>query len=806
MKKIFKSKVNVILAITLVILIIVTVIALLIWQMTSRTSNGEESLEDKLNSRKYFESLAINLEVKKAKRDGIDTSLMELFGISKEEEERILSSKENLIDFFSGSTYEIYRQENNIIYIKNDYQTKKIIVSSPNMKIENKNSFNAKNISHMPSGLYILEYETKKKARAAEEYFLSQDGMKVMKDEVIYVTEISDESQTMYGETGEELPEGANTRGVTDLGLNNFKKIVEENGNPSEVIVSTVGYGVQIQNSFFNGRIINRYYNFMDNKKEVSETIAQGSRIAEVIVDSTSDNIKLLPIKIVNEERYTTTATTVNGIEYATKFSDVICYELVGKQSEAIDISLRKAFELEKPLCAVTTKGKIVYPANHETTIATASLNKNMELATYSGEGEYIDFSASSTDIKEIFNNSQTVSRWSGAQYSNAIMASEIAMLKTYNKDLKIKDVYNELIKYSEDKGATGKDEKFGYGIPKFQNLQISDLDKKAPEMKDIEFNSENWEKVKKVKISANDNIRILGWQITESEEAPGEWNNIEGLTPVLETEAEINHNGKYFIWVRDSANNTSNKQIELNKIDNTAPTVEYTINKDKLFTEGFATINVEAKDEESGLAESPYSWDNSSWGKDNNSLKVNENGRYTIYCKDNVGNVATKEISIDLFAIKAQAIINEGKVIKSITPSVSWDNNTNLDVQMILKNNIDIVAWQITKEIAEPTGYVVLKQKEINNLDNSSSQSNTNTATSNSINTNSNSTKNTTANNSSNIISTIPQSSSSEFNSSNSHVAITANFDAGTTYYIWVIDSGGKKYSQSFKIEKVLK
>ena len=169
------------------------------------------------------------------------------------------------------------------------------------------------------------------------------------------------------------------------------------------------------------------------------------------------------------------------------------------------------------------------------------------------------------------------------------------------------------------------------------------------------------------------------------------------------------------------------------------------------------------------------------------------------------MGNIATKEISIDLFAIKAQAIINEGKVIKSITPSVSWDNNTNLDVQMILKNNIDIVAWQITKEITEPTGYVVLKQKEINNLDNSSSQSNTNTATSNSINTNSNSTKNTTANNSSNIISTIPQSSSSEFNSSNSHVAITANFDAGTTYYIWVIDSGGKKYSQSFKIEKVL-
>lgn len=815
MKKLFEKKINIVLMVVLAILIVVTIVAMIIWIKTSASANQEVSLEDKLNSRKYFESLAVNLDVKRVKRDGIDISLIEMFGISKEDEENILSSRENLIDFFSGSTYEIYRQENNIIYIKNDYQTKKIIVYSPNTKIENKNSFSAKSIIQMPSGLYILEYETKKKTRAAEDYFTSQDGVKVMKDEVAYVTEISDESQTMYGENGEELAEGTNSRGVTDLGLNNFKKIVEENGNPNEIIVSTVGYGMQIQNSFFNGRISNKYYNFIDNKKDASETISQGSRIAEVIIDATSSNVKLLPVKVVNEEGYTTTATLINGIEYATKFSDVICYELVGKQSDAIDISLKNAYKEEKPFCAVTTKGKVIYPANHETTIATASLNKNLEIATYSGEGEYIDFAVSSTDIKEIFNDSLTVSRWSGVQYSNAIMAAEVAMLKTYNKDLKIKDLYNELMKYSEDKGASGKDDKYGNGIPKFQNLQISDLDKTAPEMKDIEFNNDNWEKLKKIKISANDNIRIMGWQVTETEETPGEWNNIEGLTPALETETEINHNGKYLIWVRDSANNTSNKQIEINKVDNTAPTIEYTINKDKLLTEGFATINVEAKDEESGLAESPYSWDNTSWGKENNSLKVNENGRYTIYCRDNVGNVSNKEVVIDLFAIKAQAIINEGNVIKSITPSVSWNNNTNLDVQIILKNTVDIVAWQISKESTEPTGYVVLKQNETNgsnNSANSSNQNNTINVVSNSTNSkstaNNNITTNTTTtntiNNTNSIISTIPQSSSSEFNTSNSHVAITANFEAGTTYYIWVIDSNGKKYSQSFRIEKV--
>ena len=156
------------------------------------------------------------------------------------------------------------------------------------------------------------------------------------------------------------------------------------------------------------------------------------------------------------------------GIEYASKLSDIICYELVNKENEAIDKALKNAYKENKIVCAVTTKGENSYPASYSTTIATASLNKNLEIATYSGSGDYIDFSASSTDIKEIFNNSSSVSRWSGAQYSNAFIASEIALIKTYNKDFSIKEIYNELIKYSKDLGDSGKDKSFGNGIPIF--------------------------------------------------------------------------------------------------------------------------------------------------------------------------------------------------------------------------------------------------------------------------------------------------------------------------------------------------
>ena len=796
MKKIFEKKLNIVIVVVVIILLLVSAFAIIIWRKTSASLHQDVSYEDKLNTKNYFENIAINFDVKKVKRDGTDTTLKEEFGISESEEATILSSIDNLREFLSGSTYEIARKENNIVYIKNEYQTKKILIIC-NEKIEKNNSFNAKNIVQMPSGTYILEYDTKKRARAAEEYFSEKNGYKVLKDEISFVQQINDESQTMYGDDHNDLPEGVNARSTIDMGLDNFKRVINENGNPNEIIVSTIGYGIQKDSNYFNERISERYYSFIDGKKDVSETISQGSRIAEVIVDSTADNVKILPVKIVNDKGCTCLSAVINAIEYSTRYSDIICYEIVNKQNEAIDRALKNAYKEEKPVCAVTTKGNSVYPASHETTISTASVNRNFEIATYSGKGTFIDFAASSTDIREIFSGGSSVSRWSGVQYSNACLAAEIALLKTYNKELKIKDIYNELIKYCQDYGTTGKDDDYGYGVPKFGAITISDLDKINPEMDDVIFDNEKWEKVKNIKIGAKDNIRILGWQVTENGDEPSQWNLLEGISPKLETGYDINKNGKYFVWVQDSAGNKVNKEIELSKVDNTAPNISYTINRDSLFTSGFVTINVEATDEESGLSEAPYSWDNSSWGKENNSLKVTDNGRYTIYCRDNVGNVSSKEIVIDSFAIKAQAIINEGNIIKSVSPSTSWDNNTNLDVQIILKNSFDIVAWQITTENREPNGYVVLKQKEDYNRNNTTN----NTSSTSSVVSNNNLN---TSNETTSIISNIPQSSNSQFNASNSHVAITANFEAGNTYYIWVIDANGKKYSQGFKIEKV--
>ena len=171
------------------------------------------------------------------------------------------------------------------------------------------------------------------------------------------------------------------------------------------------------------------------------------------------------------------------------------------------------------PVCCVTKNGEEneeIFPANNSTTIAVSSIDKDLKTTSYSGNGEYIDFVASSTDVQEIFNTSSTVSKWSGAGYSNAHIASLIAMIKTYNKQATILEIYNILRNYCRDLGTQGRDSTYGYGFPDFTGIKISDIDKTLPEIKELVIDEEKWEKTKAINVKGSDNIRIYGWNVTK--------------------------------------------------------------------------------------------------------------------------------------------------------------------------------------------------------------------------------------------------------------------------------------------------
>ena len=757
-----RAKLNKILIIITIILVVITIICAISY-IIIKNKKTEESYEDRVIAKNYFMEMTIDLHKKEAKRDGNQINLKDEFDITEEQQNLILSSETELLNFFADSTFEVNIKEG-VAYITNKYQTKKLLVE---ISEESTPNFHAENVDEVQKGIYILSYDTQKKARAAYENLSTSNNIKNIDiDTVSKITSVNDVSQTVYGSNESNENNQYKSLGVTKMGLDNYQKIIEENGNPSDVIISTIGYGACIDNDYFVGKIDENYYNFIEDSKNVKETVPQGSRILEVIKESTTHNVKILPLVVVNNENYTTTSAIVKAIQYATTNSDVICYELANNENTIIDLMLKKAFTENKPVCCATISNKDLngdYPANNSTTIAISSIDKSENFADYSGKGSYVDFSAYSTDVEEIFNTTSTISKWSGAQYSNAHIASAIALIKTYHKQYTILEIYNELRNWCNDLGDEGKDELYGYGVPDFSKIQISDIDNDMPEIQEIVYENNTWEKSKNIQIKANDNIRIFGWTVTNSDKEPGKWNLVETLTPTLDVSSTIEKNGTYYIWVTDSAGNVVNKTIEVNKIDNIPPSIDYTIDDSKLESDKYLTIKINAKDDESGLNQSPYSFDGTIWGT-TKELKVTENGTYKIYVKDNLDNIAQKEIKINKFNQEGSATIGTGSIIKNIEVPADWSGNINNSVKIIFNDNLKIRNYKITETGELPTEFIEYEDE---------TQKNQNTVY-------------------------------DVFNNQGyTNFTVTISLTANTQYYLWVKDEDGNIMSQAFNINK---
>lgn len=772
----------------------------------------EISYDDGITCKNYFKQITINLSNKEVKRDNIETSLKEEFNLSNEEENLAFSSMDEMRKLLSNSVFDI-SENGQTFTIKNLYQTKSIIVKSKNVK----ETVDREEVTQISENLYVLSFYSEKLTKAMYNYYKDKDYIeKIYYDDVTINKQINDISQTMYGGTEVDL-NNHHSLGATVMGMDNYNNIINENGNPKDIVIGTIGYGINYQNEFFNERISDNYYNFVLNNKDISETIAQGSRIAEVLVDSTTNNVKIMPLVTVTEEGYTSTSSILKAIAYAAKNSDVICYELINTQSEPIDLALESCFKENVPVCSVSSNSQYEtatenseeektskegdYPANHGMTIAVSSLDREMNLADYSGKGDYIDFSAPSTDVEEIFSNSANISRWSGAQYSNAQIAATIALIKTYSKDATILDVYNFLRNFSEDLGDEGKDELYGYGCPKFQNLTIGDIDKTSPEFKEVTFENDTWEVVKQVKIVANDNIRMKDWAITKNENGPDdkEWNAMQAVTPDLDVSSTLTENGKYYIWIRDIAGNTATKEIQIDKIDNTPPEIAYTINKDTLAS-GYVTITVTAEDSQSGLYDSPFSWDKITWSQENSTRTIKENGRYKVYAEDNLGNISEKEILVDCFPQAGTFELKDGNIITNMKVSANWIGNTNNDVEIELNKDLDIAGWQITTDENTPNEFVAVEGANviIENQENNNNNSSNDTSLPNNVVIDGNiQASNTTAQeNTQSQIQVIPRTEP---------IVLHTTLDIDKTYYFWTKDSYGNTAYQAFVIHKAV-
>lgn len=160
----------------------------------------------------------------------------------------------------------------------------------------------------------------------------------------------------------------------------------------------------------------------------------------------------------------------------------------------------------------------------------------------------------------------------------------------------------------------------------------VDHIDHTPPEIASFQASSDAWQSSVELLVNASDAESGLAAE-AYSFDGGVSW----GTSPVY----TVTKNGTYCVSVRDVVGNVKTAETTVSCLDNTPPVVSVATSPSAGdWYEGGLTVNVQAQDTESGLADAPYSFDGGASYLVGNSATLSESGVLEIAVKDRAGNV----------------------------------------------------------------------------------------------------------------------------------------------------------------------
>ena len=421
---------------------------------------------------------------------------------------------------------------------KLDFSAKRLIITTEEDTILDE-TYNAKSVNKTYSGKYVIRYETEEETKIAYENFKKD---KRIKDISVGIgAKINDiNTMTIIQNIG-----GTNLEswGVYAMGLDETQEIINSKTTKDEIVVAVVDTGFDLNNAVvleqsLLQRIDSRYINVTNelNEKDISDNhseidnetnehilIGHGTHVGGIILDGTSDNVKILPIKVEDDSGEMIVEYLCDAIRYAIDAQvDVINISL-GIELKAEDINNQDAKQIigymqqlveeanSKGIVVIAAvgngdengirvNGENIYPAAYPDVIGVGALQSskivnidyyNIEINSYiaakqsqasdltytpfSNYGVTVDFSAPGQYILSLVPEGALFYSFplmDGTSQASPHIAAAVATLKSYNKDWNVEDIEEILIYYSEDLGTTGKDQDYGNGYVNFNDFE----------------------------------------------------------------------------------------------------------------------------------------------------------------------------------------------------------------------------------------------------------------------------------------------------------------------------------------------
>lgn len=229
--------------------------------------------------------------------------------------------------------------------------------------------------------------------------------------------------------------------------------VVNNNTSLSQVNIALIDTGVKFTNEMFTDRVIDSGVNLSSDGRENSayDNNGHGSHIASVLVDNTSDNVKITAYKVTNKYNKGTHLAVAQGIEKAVNDgADVISLSITSQEkSEVIIDAVKNAYD--KGVIIVNSAGNAsddvskYYPANMDEVFTVGAIDKNGNRAFFSNFGEEIDFVAPGYLLEMSGYNSKDETD-NGTSFSVPFVSAAAAMVLSVSPNLSIAQVKQKLI------------------------------------------------------------------------------------------------------------------------------------------------------------------------------------------------------------------------------------------------------------------------------------------------------------------------------------------------------------------------
>ena len=344
--------------------------------------------------------------------------------------------------------------EDGTILVTAPFQTRRLLVKTADGTLDN--TFSATTVLSLSDNRFVLQYDTEQAAKDACLWleanplvlYAEPDG--VLTAGHLEFRETASAEATAAAVQASETVQAAGTVQATGtgwgssyIGAADFQAKLP--ANPTTITVAVLDTGVDVSHTMFAGRISDVRWNFVNDNKYPTDAYGHGTHVSGIVVDSTASNVKIMPLKVLDDEGNGYDSVIIEAVRYAVdKGAKVVNMSLSGikpKQQATLNgwiDAIAYAASRGVTLCGSTGndgKNDKHYPAAFSGVIAVAASTSSDSPASFSNYGTHTDIGAPGVDIRSAYPGNQY--RWAnGTSMSTPYVSAAAALLLSYRPNM----------------------------------------------------------------------------------------------------------------------------------------------------------------------------------------------------------------------------------------------------------------------------------------------------------------------------------------------------------------------------------